>query len=1117
MNHLPWHEACPLARPIVPYLLEDSTGYDFLEVVAGEQNLHLRLRQSPEDRDACLRLATEIQAICFFLPLRMLYGDDFDINVFVSESQSRKVVDSSPLESFLKRYNPKFTSYKDLVKVSATCQGLLIAATLVFVSNSMSDVIAPWLSRFETHNESLDLWTSELHIVCFSVDVLLETLLRELKNDDGFRRLLREQKFRPMCLPARLDGISRSLRAAGRCPSLVNRLKLSASGIYRLLSLPRGDTNISHNICTKQMCKEHDIDLSTYETQHAEDCEQACCKHVAIDQEYLQTMIDRDQVPLIRSEMDAWGKVTIKLVPASLSPVYSTISHVWSGGLGNVENNSLPECQLRRLHVCADDIPDEIPQRAEIESVLYGIRNLGRKVRDPCCLPVHTLFKRRFAEPVKHYWIDTLCVPVASTSHRRRAINAMARVYAASTKVIVLDPELQKIDSCGLSAYDLDLLITCSLWRSRSWCLQEGALALSLYICFADRSVMQPGAGCREGPLSLAGVIWSNDIEYIPTNFELRNNAASLTTFFIKYFNHIFCAGLEGAESRIDWQDPDADPGSNDIDDGCRFERAWGELETRRTTKHDDVAFILATLLNRSVREIQDLPDRISRMKAIIKSQRYLPFEILFAQPFPKSEEWVPSFPVYTGNSGLIPHSFNPSGLDLEVKPDGLVARCSGTYTLLAYDPTADLESGQIIPTQDGLTGEKRAVTFQTTIQCGSPVVLLLADLQSSERGSNRGLCFQEYRITNETLYMSRPKPVTWTAIPCNTSSAGGPEQPIAFHDVKKLTNKNGLLVNGFVVNMSESLPTCIFFRSKANFIDIEQWPDLHWERTTSFPFSRIGLNREQMLDYAPTIDFWFFTLPNAYLWTGMLVIGKVATLDVDLGDWMLLLVPWSLVIVVPGITTLEIYHIRHVTRFWAQSQWAATFWDKADMQVGLHSGRRPVIVLAFGAYALGTGFCAYLCFQRMPGLPDRVQIAQTMIAVPMAFSMGFKALATGLDALNWAIDVRVGRSRQDMEGSRRLLAIKILVQGIWYSLLLLVSSGLGYSLWSSIVEDDDDMVIAFTIAAMICSAVCLAMILGRWGTLLKRQATSIARHVKRYIWHSQDEPPDALNLIDLG
>ncbi len=172
------------------------------------------------------------------------------------------------------------------------------------------------------------------------------------------------------------------------------------------------------------------------------------------------------------------------------------ISHVWSDGLGNPHQNSLPLCQLEHLYdLLGDRLWDEWYDMAENPDD-FGYDDEGtNKAIDA----LNAGFKRivpglkKIIEPVRNFrgrplsiWIDTLCVPL-EPRYRKIAIARMQDVYAKAVFTAVLDSELRTIRYRTCQPEEILLRIGLSGWFRRAWTFQEGVLANTrIRVLFAE-------------------------------------------------------------------------------------------------------------------------------------------------------------------------------------------------------------------------------------------------------------------------------------------------------------------------------------------------------------------------------------------------------------------------------------------------------------------------------------------------------------------------------------------------------------------------------------------------------------------------------------------------------
>ena len=200
--------------------------------------------------------------------------------------------------------------------------------------------------------------------------------------------------------------------------------------------------------CSPSDCQLKKVDQNSYSTAHARSCRG--CGFVAIDPAPMFEILHAGRIPLIPIRQITAKLSVIGLVPhcdesEKVLP-YVAFSHVWSDGLGNLEGNSLPRCQLERLRLLIDTYNSQ----------------------------------RDTVEPIGHFWLDTLCVPPDSANTidlQQLATHKMKDTYEQAVVVIVLDQWLIEASSKHMKASEIVVRIVCSPWTRRLWTLQEGLLA----------------------------------------------------------------------------------------------------------------------------------------------------------------------------------------------------------------------------------------------------------------------------------------------------------------------------------------------------------------------------------------------------------------------------------------------------------------------------------------------------------------------------------------------------------------------------------------------------------------------------------------------------------------
>lgn len=375
------------------------------------------------------------------------------------------------------------------------------------------------------------------------------------------------------------------------------------------------------------------IDPSTYESRHTESCSRdpSSCHMVGVQSFEVANCIKRGRIPLIKFEECVDGILRPAITEFRSGLQYVALSHVWSGGLGNVDSNSMFSCQLRELHnlllKLRNDADDELDRNLGQRKYRDMIRNLRKSFGVP--LP----------EPPILLWIDTLCVPVGREHQetRQTAIAQMAQIYVEAQCVLVVDPELQKMTHKGLPDEQIFGSILCSSWNSRSWTFQEACMARVFYVQFADgHDVIDEK--WHSFMKSIDPMIHS-DIMHASIDKPAVDPHETLMLEVSDWFRAMpVMTKIRGYDTRTlmsrseDWQN---------------FVRVWNGLRTRSTTKTDDLYGIIAIMVDLSAHEILRLDPR-ERMKAVLRSQSSLPLPLLY-QDCPKICDlegkalWAPS------------------------------------------------------------------------------------------------------------------------------------------------------------------------------------------------------------------------------------------------------------------------------------------------------------------------------------------------------------------------------------------------------------------------------------------------------------------------------------------
>lgn len=446
MDHLPWQRQDE-PRPKVSYMCQQLTEQD----ICGDLDDFCTW---PEQKgwtfDSSVSqkvLATYRQSWLFFGFIRILTEADssrFSLTGYISPADPI-VLNSHSLRRLLQRKNIRVASSRLEIALSIAQRWLLDSLTF-----------------FEEANELVTADDEEIFHVLWATAMFLETLENRINygTERGNRHDRSKTRTNGQMIALRIagtDAITIRLRRYGRCPALFRQQRLTLGEAWTVFAVPLTPKDIEtrqidmHISCSPRRCNANNITGTRHTKQHAFDCLSGDqCLLKGVDDRVLSDLIRQRAIPLVRSIFDGTS-VTIKLVERAAGQEFVAISHVWTGGLGNCEANSMFECQLINIHAATSST--------------------------------------RKLPSTSNYWLDTLCIPVHDVSTKKLAIDEMACIYASAKTVLVLDPTLQYIDANDLEHQQIATLIAVSTWMGRSWTLQEATLARDLKFRFRDENI----------------------------------------------------------------------------------------------------------------------------------------------------------------------------------------------------------------------------------------------------------------------------------------------------------------------------------------------------------------------------------------------------------------------------------------------------------------------------------------------------------------------------------------------------------------------------------------------------------------------------------------------------
>ncbi|KAI4234143.1 MAG: hypothetical protein LQ352_008186 [Teloschistes flavicans] len=285
----------------------------------------------------------------------------------------------------------------------------------------------------------------------------------------------------------------------GFCPSEINRIGKTFFTVqtrHFLRWMRKPDQLMCHDHCTEYECRASHNNTKQYATKHVEN---TCrCTNYLVKVSDIVEILSNGSLPLLKiTQGTSLNDIKIAVIQATPGSDYIAYSHVWSDGLGNPYANSLPKCQIKRLH---DLTRQFVPDSGKDEST-QG-------------LPI---------------WIDTLCCPVEPTAAKNMALHNMKVPYTEATHVLVLDSSLEHVGSSELHLTEIGLRIFTTGWMRRLWTLQEGALPRKLWFQFKDKAVdLDP---VEEGAIEC----FNHDIGRQGLSIDILRAYQSLRGFFYRW------------------------------------------------------------------------------------------------------------------------------------------------------------------------------------------------------------------------------------------------------------------------------------------------------------------------------------------------------------------------------------------------------------------------------------------------------------------------------------------------------------------------------------------------------------------------------------------------------
>ncbi|KAJ5691526.1 hypothetical protein N7488_012261 [Penicillium malachiteum] len=371
------------------------------------------------------------------------------------------------------------------------------------------------------------------------------------------------------------------------------------------------------------------------------------CRMYHVRIEKVIEILENGWIPLVKIKPDEDGFLDV--IPANMNSRYVAISHVWSDGMGNEEENGLFECQMRNI---LESLPHLPTKKGEVMSPLTFNR---QHTSFPWSIP--GFFTRN--QSFELFWLDVLCIPTKQNltllgrgrdmdDIRRTAVGQIAATFAGATQVLVLDGETQTLrrDMCQMP--EILAHFTACNWSARAWTYSEGAESLRAYVKLAD-GFFDPrdyeldardwSGFTRPNPWSVRQLLQTSlEDVYSSTTLEKaieRCLSRTLQDFihkswFTKINRETDTAGpyLVSVWHSLHSRFRISRPPVIVFETAHRFVKVWNEMLTRDCTKPGDLMIIFAMALEIPAYEIFGTKD--NKLKAMIWSLQEVPLGLLF-------------------------------------------------------------------------------------------------------------------------------------------------------------------------------------------------------------------------------------------------------------------------------------------------------------------------------------------------------------------------------------------------------------------------------------------------------------------------------------------------------
>ncbi|KAF2119627.1 hypothetical protein BDV96DRAFT_629159 [Lophiotrema nucula] len=544
----------------------------------------------------------------------------------------------------------------------------------MMVIHHATDIEGNWNTRFQAclriHgvrvNRFTDFWESHQHkslgaddqesFFASHVMYSLDSLSRYLANYVADLSRTSFGDRRPGSLVTNL------LIATGWCKHQIAEITANGTDKLAYYACMMGPTeNFDHSQCTVEHCRQNTLLASAYHLKHQtrnsdtlRPCIDCLTHHTLLmgpnvspyfqqwgpSQDRIYQILSRDQILIIVVRRGQPLDVTYYQPGMS----YVAISHVWSNGRGNPSSNTLPICQVMFLAHKTMEV-------------------LGRN---------NTVA----------FWIDTLCVPLQPKEARKKAIIGMRNVYKQADATLVLDSGLEEIDTMA-HPVEQALRLYNSDWTRRLWTFQEGVLANNLFVQFG-----------KGRPVKLDHLLRRASRSLVTHDKGILIKTRPLSMLCQEVFGHLAnmyrFRGMDDVDARytslgrnISTLSQINEGEGGDGGDGQKLELAnvWPAVSWRNTTRKEDEAVCIATIVQADLGKILAEDDSQRRLRCLYEDLEHVPLGLLFADCPRMSKanfKWAPTSLMHCTDTATTTHALQYPDSVGTVTPNGLEFQATG-------------------------------------------------------------------------------------------------------------------------------------------------------------------------------------------------------------------------------------------------------------------------------------------------------------------------------------------------------------------------------------------------------------------------------------------------------